>query len=165
MHRTVVHAADRAAELDGIFGAGTALTDHPTVQVLRPDDPSLHPEGHEAVVLTATVPATGLDWTVPGVADRFADRMIARADAAGLGLGGRVLWRVVRTPADTERETGSFFGSVPLPALAGSRGEYLQAPTEEAPGYYLIGGAAHPGGGLARVGMSACIAANLIGPA
>ncbi|MGV9263636.1 phytoene desaturase family protein [Kitasatospora sp. NPDC003701] len=164
-HRTVVHAADRTAELDGVFDAGTPLADRPTVQVLRPDDASLHPAGHEAVVLTATTPAMGLDWTAPGVADRFADRMLAQVDAAGLGLGERVLWRVVRTPADTERETGSFFGSVPLPALAGARGAYLQAPTEEAPGFYLVGGAAHPGGGLARVGMSACIAANLIGPA
>ncbi|MEU6233357.1 NAD(P)/FAD-dependent oxidoreductase [Kitasatospora sp. NPDC047058] len=165
VHRTVVHAQDRTAELDGIFGSGTPLAGRPTVQVLRPDDPSLHPAGHEAVVLTATTPATGTDWTAPGTADRFADRMIAQADAAGLGLGGRVLWRVVRTPADTGRETGSFLGSVPLPALAGARGAFLQAPTEQAPGYYLIGGAAHPGGGLARVGMSACIAANLIGPA
>ncbi|WP_329487270.1 FAD-dependent oxidoreductase [Kitasatospora sp. NBC_01246] len=164
-HRTVVHAADRAAELDGIFRAGAPLAQRPTVQVLRPDDASLHPAGHEAVVLTATTPAMGFDWTGPGVAERFADRMVAQADAAGLGLGERVLWRVVRTPADTARETGSFLGSVPLPALAGARGAYLQAPTEEAPGFYLVGGAAHPGGGLARVGMSACIAANLIGPA
>ncbi|MBV6696216.1 NAD(P)/FAD-dependent oxidoreductase [Kitasatospora aureofaciens] len=165
VHRTVVHAADPAAELAGIFGEGAPLADRPTVQVLRPDDPSLHPAGHETAVLTATAPAGGFDWTEPGVADRFADRMIAHADAAGLGLADRVLWRVVRTPADTRRETGSPFGSVPRPALAGAHGTFLQAPTEDAPGHYLIGGAAHPGGGLARVGMSACITANLIGPA
>ncbi|MFE2414081.1 phytoene desaturase family protein [Kitasatospora sp. NPDC059408] len=163
-HRTVVHAADPAAELAGIFGPGP-LPERPTVQVLRPDDPSLHPAGHESAVLTATVPAGGVDWTEPGVADRFADRMVAQAQAAVPGLAGRVLWRVVRTPADTERETGSWQGSVPRPALPGGRGAFLQAPTEDAPGFYLVGGAAHPGGGLARVGMSACIAANLIGPA
>ncbi|MQS11863.1 NAD(P)/FAD-dependent oxidoreductase [Streptomyces kaniharaensis] len=165
VHRTVVHAADPAAELAGIFTWGAPLADRPTVQVLRPDDPSLHPAGHETAVLTATAPAGGVDWTEPGAADRFADRMIAHADAAGLGLADRALWRVVRTPADTERESGSPFGAVPRPALAGDRGAYLQAPTEQAPGHYRIGGAAHPGGGLARVGMSACIAANLIGPA
>ncbi|MEE1785130.1 FAD-dependent oxidoreductase [Streptomyces sp. SP17BM10] len=163
-HRTVVHAADPAAELAGIFGPGP-LAERPTVQVLRPDDDSLHPEGHETAVLTATVPAGGVDWTEPGVAERFADRMVAQAQAAVPGLAGRVLWRVVRTPADTERETGSWQGSVPRPALPGARGTFLQAPTEGAPGLYLIGGAAHPGGGLARVGMSACIAADLIGPA
>ncbi|MFD8703326.1 phytoene desaturase family protein [Kitasatospora sp. NPDC059648] len=166
VHRTVVHAADPAAERAGIFDRGAPLAERPTVQVLRPDDPSLYPAGHHTAVLTATVPSARThDWAAPGAADRFADRMLAHADAAGLGLGERVLWRVVRTPADTEREQGSLFGAVPRPALPGARGAYLQAATEEYPGYYLIGGAAHPGGGLARVGMSACITANLIGPA
>jgi phytoene dehydrogenase-like protein len=32
-------------------------------------------------------------------------------------------------------------------------------------GLYLIGAHAHPGGGLARVGMSASITAGLLGPA
>ncbi|MEV7779149.1 NAD(P)/FAD-dependent oxidoreductase [Kitasatospora sp. NPDC088351] len=164
-HRTVVHAADPAAELAGIFTPGAPLADRPTVQVLRPDDPSLHPEGHESVVLTATTPSLDFDWGAPGAADRFADRMLAHVDAAGLGLGERVLWRVVRTPEETERETASFFGSVPPPALAGADGALLQAPNEDFPGLYLVGGAAHPGGGLARVGMSACIVANLVGPA
>ncbi|MER5352968.1 NAD(P)/FAD-dependent oxidoreductase [Kitasatospora sp. NPDC002551] len=164
-HRTVVHAGDPAAELAGVFDPGAPLTDRPTVQVLRPDDPSLHPEGHEAVVLTATTPSLDLDWGAPGVADAFADRMLDHVDAAGLNLRERLLWRVVRTPEHTERETGSFFGSVPPPALAGLDGALLQAPNADHPGLYLTGGAAHPGGGLARVGMSACIVANLIGPA
>ncbi|MED7954068.1 phytoene desaturase family protein [Streptomyces sp. BE303] len=164
-HRTVVHAGDPAAELAGIFSPGAPPSDRPTVQVLRPDDPSLHPEGHESVVLTATTPSLDLDWGTPGTADAFADRMLDQADAAGLGLRERVLWRVVRTPEHTERDAGSFFGSVPPPALAGFGGDLLQAPNEDYPGLYLTGGAAHPGGGLARVGMSACIVANLIGPA
>ncbi|SDT78003.1 phytoene desaturase [Streptomyces sp. TLI_053] len=164
-HRTVVHAADPAAELAGVFGPGVPPDYRPTVQVLRPDDPSLHPAGHEAVVLTATTPSLDLDWGVPGVPEAFADRMLDQVDAAGLGLRERMLWRVVRTPEHTERETGSFFGSVPPPALAGLGGGLLQAPNEDHPGLYLTGGAAHPGGGLARVGMSACIVANLIGPA
>jgi phytoene dehydrogenase-like protein len=54
VHRTVVHAPDPAAEWDAI-GAGTTGA-HPTVTVMRPDDPLLRPdEGHEAVTLTATV--------------------------------------------------------------------------------------------------------------
>ncbi|MFC8450199.1 phytoene desaturase family protein [Kitasatospora sp. NPDC057223] len=165
-HRTVVHAADPAAEAASLFGPGTPPADRPTVQVLRPDDPSLHPAGHETVVLTATARNLGLDWSAPGVADRFADGMLAHVDAAGLGLRERVLWRVVRTPQDTEHETGSFLGSVPRPALAGLGGALLQAPNHgSTPGLYLIGGAAHPGGGLARVGMSASVTAGLIGPA
>ncbi|MEV8328889.1 NAD(P)/FAD-dependent oxidoreductase [Kitasatospora sp. NPDC056731] len=166
-HRTVVHAADPAAERNALTLSAPPC-ERPTLQVLRPDDPSLRPDdAHESVVLTATVPAQGdVDWTAPGVAERYADQLLAHADAAGLGLRERVLWRVVRTPDDTRRETGALGGSVPRPALAGDGGGWLQPANESpVPGLYLIGGAAHPGGGLARAGMSACIAANLIGPA
>ncbi|MGW1178714.1 phytoene desaturase family protein [Kitasatospora sp. NPDC002543] len=166
-HRTVVHAADPAAEANALTLSAPPC-ERPTVQVLRPDDPALRPDDdHESVVLTATVPAQGaVDWTAPGVADRYADRLLAHVDAAGLGLRERVLWRVVRTPEDTRRETGALGGAVARPVLAGSAGAWLKAANESpVPGLYLVGGNAHPGGGLARVGMSACITAGLIGPA
>ncbi|MCX5213424.1 FAD-dependent oxidoreductase [Kitasatospora sp. NBC_00240] len=166
-HRTVVHAADGATEREALFGRAPKPYERPTVQVLRPDDPTLHPEGHESVSLTVTVPAAdALDWSAPGAAERYADQVLDHVDAAGLGLRGRLLWRVVRTPLDTAAETGAIFGSVPRPALAGADGALLQAPNQQPrPGLFVIGGAAHPGGGLARVGMSACITAGLIGPA
>ncbi|MBV2153591.1 NAD(P)/FAD-dependent oxidoreductase [Kitasatospora sp. SUK 42] len=169
VHRTVVHAADPAAEENALSLSGPPC-ERPTVQVLRPDDPALRPDdAHESVVLTATVPAQDdVDWTAPGFADHYADRLLAHVDAAGLGLRERVLWRVVRTPEDTRRETGALFGAVAQPVLAGSPAPSsgLKAANESpVPGLYLIGGGAHPGGGLARVGMSACIAAGLIGPA
>jgi phytoene dehydrogenase-like protein len=169
VHRTVVHAADPAAE-ENALSLSEPPCERPTVQVLRPDDPALRPDdAHESVVLTATVPAQDdVDWTAPGFADRYADRLLAHVDAAGLGLRERMLWRVVRTPEDTRRETGALFGAVAQPVLAGSLPPYagLKAANESpVPGLYLIGGGAHPGGGLARVGMSACITAGLIGPA
>lgn len=166
-HRTVVHAADGAAEREALFGRAPKLYGRPTVQVLRPDDATLHPEGHESVSLTVTVPAAdALDWNAPGTAERYADQVLDQVDAAGLGLRERLLWRVVRTPLDTRAETGALFGSVPRPALAGAGGGLLQAPNRApGPGLFVIGGAAHPGGGLARVGMSACITAGLVGPA
>ncbi|MEY9946968.1 phytoene desaturase family protein [Kitasatospora sp. GAS1066B] len=168
-HRTVLHAADRADELAALFGATARLCDRPTVQVLRPDDPSLRPDAdHEAVTLTVTVPSQArLDWTVPGRAEQFADQLLARLDEAGLGLAERMLWRELRTPADTERETSAPGGAVPRPSLAGAGGAFLQPANTVAgrPGHYLVGGAAHPGGGLARAGMSACVVAGLIGPA
>ncbi|MFI9362968.1 phytoene desaturase family protein [Kitasatospora sp. NPDC053057] len=166
-HRTVVHAADPAAEEAALTGSGP-LCERPTVQVLRPDDPALRPDGaHESVVLTATVPAQGaFDWTAPGAGDRYADQLLAHVDAAGPGLRERILWRVVRTPEDTRRETGALAGAVARPVLAGASGRWLKAANESpVPGLHLIGANAHPGGGLSRVGMSACIAANLIGPA
>ncbi|MFH0252032.1 NAD(P)/FAD-dependent oxidoreductase, partial [Streptomyces chitinivorans] len=72
-------------------------------------------------------------------------------------------WREVRTPADTERETGAPGGAVPAPALAGADGAFLRAANSTGTaGLYRVGGSAHPGGGLAHAGMSGALAAGLI---
>ena len=164
-HRTVVHATDRQDELDALFAAASGaarLCPRPTVQVLRPDDATLAPAGHEAAVLTVTVPSQArYDWTGPGRADAYADALLAHAAPE---LRERLLWREVRTPADTERETGVPGGAIPAPALAGAGGGYLRAANRSPlTGLYLVGGSAHPGGGLARVGMSATVTAELVG--
>ncbi|MCP3817372.1 NAD(P)/FAD-dependent oxidoreductase [Streptomyces sp. A3M-1-3] len=164
VHRTVVHAADRSAELGAVFDG--RLPERPTVTVLRPDDPTLHPEEHESVTLTTVVPAGDLWsadslWSEPGATERFADRVLAAAAAAVPGLSERLLWREVRTPDDTLRETG--LRQVPAPALAGAGGDYLPADNRSPlPGLLFAGGFAHPGGGLAHAGMSGALVAGLI---
>ncbi|KIQ61793.1 hypothetical protein TR51_21225 [Kitasatospora griseola] len=149
-HRTVLHGADVAAEARAVF-TDRALPERPTVQLLRPDDPSLVPDADsETAVLTVTVPA-GLTLT-DAQQDAYAEQLLAHLAAAGLDLRERLRWRETRLTA-----------SVPVPALAG--GQLAQANRPGEPGLYLIGAHAHPGGGLARVGMSASITAGLIGPA
>ncbi|MCX4551622.1 MULTISPECIES: NAD(P)/FAD-dependent oxidoreductase [unclassified Streptomyces] len=145
VHRTVVHRADE---------------DLPMVTVLRPGDPELVPgEGHEALTLTVTVPVT--DGAADEVPPGFADRVVAAAEAAVPGLRERVLWREVRTPADTLRETGTL--RVPGPALAGAHGQLLPAPNRSPlSGLSFVGGWSHPGGGLPHAGMSGALAAGLI---
>ncbi|MEU1627234.1 NAD(P)/FAD-dependent oxidoreductase [Streptomyces sp. NPDC020096] len=157
-HRTIVHGMDSAHD-------GRPGTAAPTVTVLRPQDARLRPDdAHESVTLTVTVPAQGpVDWTAAGYADAFADRVVEVAEAAIPGLPERILWREVRTPADTERQTGFRGGAVPGPALAGASGAYLRTGNRARPeGLYLVGGSAHPGGGLAHAGMSGAIVADLI---
>jgi phytoene dehydrogenase-like protein len=129
------------------------------VTVLRPDDPALVPDGeHESAVLTTTVPPGPV--TEP---DRLADELTAAADAAGVDLGPRVLWREWRTPSDYEAQTMSPGGLVPPPALAGGAGAWLRDPNLAAPaGVYRAGGWAHPGGGLAHAGMTGAMAAGLL---
>ncbi|WP_277437773.1 NAD(P)/FAD-dependent oxidoreductase [Streptomyces sp. SPB162] len=165
VHRTVVHAADLRAEWESVFSGG-APGDSPTVTVLRPDDPSTVPDAsHEAVTLQVTVATTagGEEWTAPGVAADFAERVVKAAEAAVPGLRERESWREVRTPADTERETGAPGGAVPGPALAGAGGLHLHpANVSAVPGLYSVGGWSHPGGGLAHAGMSGAIVADLI---
>lgn len=146
--RTVVHARDTAAELRSLFDAAE-FPRHPTVQVHRPDDPRLAPEGNEAVTLTVTVP-------LAEVPDGYADHLLDHLAAAGLDLRERVLWREQLAPLRTH----------PLPSLAGAGGDYLSPPNATGlTGLYRIGASAHPGGGLARAGMSASIVAGLVGPA
>ncbi|MGH8938490.1 MAG: phytoene desaturase family protein, partial [Actinomycetes bacterium] len=48
----------------------------------------------------------------------------------------------------------------------GARAAFLRpANASPLPGLFLVGGSAHPGGGLPLVGMSAAIVAELVGPA
>lgn len=140
-HRTELHGADRM------------------VTVLRPGDPALVPgPGHESAVLTTTVP--GGPVAEP---ERLADELTAAADAAGLDLGRRVLWRETRSPLDYEAQTLSPGGVVPPPALAGGGGAYLRdANTASPAGLYRAGGWSHPGGGLAHAGMSGAMVAGLL---
>ncbi|MFH8406151.1 phytoene desaturase family protein [Streptomyces sp. NPDC018019] len=171
-HRTVVHAADPAAELAAVFGAGPGtLVDRPTVTVLRPDDPASRPDdGHEAVTLSAAIAPYGDLARTPVGAEHpdgvrpaaetaasaaAADRLVEAAEAAIPGLGERVLWRAVLPPAEGE--------SVPGPALAGAGGRFLRpANRTRIAGLYAVGGWTHPGGGLAHAGMSGALVAGLI---
>jgi phytoene desaturase len=169
-HRTVLHAADQAAEAEAAFGTLASFAgpgpdgrgipaEDPTVTVLRPDDPALVPDaGHESVVLTAVVAAQGpVDWRAPGVADAFAERLLRRA-----GLHDRVVFRAVRTPADLADTTASPGGALPGPALAGAAGAWLRPPNRTPlPNVLALGHHAHPGGGLPHIGMSAAITADL----
>ncbi|MEU6662951.1 NAD(P)/FAD-dependent oxidoreductase [Streptomyces sp. NPDC046821] len=157
-HRTVVHAADRDAELTALFGGGTAVAERPTVTVLRPDDASVVPDAeHEAVTLTVTVPRGAR------VTDADVDRVIEVAARAVPGLRERLLWHEVRTPSDVAEATGAEGGSVPAPALAAASGAFLHPSNSTlVPGLFAVGGWAHPGGGLPHAGMSGALVAGLI---
>jgi phytoene desaturase len=165
-HRTVVHTADREAELDALFGTPSGMAGPPTVTVLRPDDPGLVPDaGHEAVTLTSTVPARPGEEgrAASDVLEQHADGMIAAAERAVPGLRDRILWREVRTPADITAETGAEAGAVPAPALAAADGRLLHpSNSTRMPGLFTVGGWAHPGGGLPHAGMSGALVAGLI---
>ncbi|MFE9095191.1 phytoene desaturase family protein [Streptomyces sp. NPDC007264] len=157
-HRTVVHTADREGELERLFGAGAGPASAPTVTVLRPDDPALVPDpGHEAVTLTAAVPAGA------SVSEAEVDRVLDAAGRAVPALRDRVLWHEVRTPADIAGDTGAPGGAVPAPALAAADGRLLHpSNSTRVPGLFTVGGWSHPGGGLPHAGMSGALVAGLI---
>jgi phytoene desaturase len=167
-HHTVLFPDDYDAEFDAIFGAHPRPVADPSIYVAAPDDPALRPdERHEAWTVLVNAPPQGpVDWTAPGVADAYADRVLAVLADRGLDVRDRLLWREVRTPADLERDTRAPGGAIHGSASHGARAAFLRpANRSRVPGLYLVGGSAHPGGGLPLVAMSAALVAETIGRA
>ncbi len=172
-HHTVLFPEDYDAEFDGMFGSNGAPrpVQDPTVYVSAPDDPALRPDdASESWFVLVNAPRHdpdgGVDWDEPGLADRYAARVLEVMAARGLDVRDRVRWRVVRTPADLARDTGSVGGSIYGASSNGARAAFLRpANASPVPGLFLVGGSSHPGGGLPLVALSAEIVAHLIGPA
>jgi phytoene desaturase len=179
LHHTVLFPADYDREFDAVFGTGSYRgrprpVEDPTIYVSAPDDPGSRPDAdHEAWFVLVNAPrhspgspTSGVDWDEPGLADRYADRLLAVLAERGLDVRDRLLWREVRTPADLERSTRSVGGSIYGTSSNGARAAFLRpANRSPVPGLFLVGGSAHPGGGLPLVGMSAAIVAEQIGKA
>jgi phytoene dehydrogenase-like protein len=172
----VLFPDDYDAEFDAVFGTGRYAgaprpVDDPAVYVSAPDDPALRPsEGTESWFVLVNAPRHdpegGVDWTTPGLADGYAARVLEVLARRGLDVRDRVRWAEVRTPADLARDTGSLGGSIYGTSSNGARAAFLR-PANASPvrGLFVVGGSAHPGGGLPLVALSAEIVAGLIGPA
>jgi phytoene dehydrogenase-like protein len=170
-HHNVWFPHDYDGEFDAIFGPRPEPARDPAIYVCAPDDPLMRPdEDTESWFVLVNAPRHGdgsrrtVDWDAPGVADAYADQVLALLAARGMEVRDRVVWREVRTPADLERATRAPGGSIYGTSSNGSRAAF-QRPANQSviPGLFLVGGSAHPGGGLPLVGMSAEIVATLIG--
>lgn len=175
-HHTVTFPADYDAEFDAVFGHPPRPVEDPTVYVCSPDDPAMRPDDdHEAWFVLVNAPrhepdggvVSGVDWDSPGLAQAYAQRILDVLASRGLDVRDRLLWHEVRTPADLERATRSPGGAIYGTSSNGPRAAFLR-PANASPvvrGLFLVGGSAHPGGGLPLVGLSAEIVAGLVGPA
>ena len=175
-HHTVLFPEDYDAEFDAVFGTGRnrgaprPVAD-PTVYVSAPDDPALRPDDDSEswfVLVNAPPhrPEGGVDWDETGLADAYAARVLDLMARRGLDVRDRITWSVTRTPADLARDTGSVGGSIYGTSSNGARAAFLRpANASPLPGLYLVGGSAHPGGGLPLVTLSAEIVAGLVGAA
>ena len=175
-HHTVLFPADYDDEFDSVFGTGRHRgacrpAPDPTVYVSAPDDPQLRPDDeHESWFVLVDAPrhrpgepARGVDWHAGGLAEAYADRVLDVMAERGLDVRDRVLWRVVRTPADLEYDTRSVGGSIYGSSSNGARSAFIRpSNVSNIENLYLVGGSAHPGGGIPLVGMSARIVADLV---
>jgi phytoene desaturase len=172
-HHHILFAEDYDAEFDGVFGrrGRTRPVPRPTVYISAPDDPEIVPgpgAGSWFVLVNAARhdPRTGVDWDTPGLASSYADQVLSVMAHRGLDIRDRIRHRTVLTPADLECRTMTPGGSIYGSSSNGARAAFLRpANASPVPGLYLVGGSAHPGGGLPLVMLSAKIVAGLIGPA
>lgn len=174
-------------EFDAVFGAAGRPVPDPVLYVSAvgaahypgatrdpgANYPGAAPAGHEAWFVlvnaarhgTSGAPGT-LDWDAPGLATAQAERVITALGQRGFPVRERIVLREVLTPADLQRRTGAPGGAIYGSALHGRLGSFRRpANTTSVRGLYLVGGSAHPGGGLPLVTLSAAIVSDLIGPA
>ncbi len=169
-HHTVFFPEDYDTEFDQVFGdPGRPVTD-PTLYLSVPADPTVRPAGHEAWFVLVNAARQGLgrgavDWRTPGLAEHYAEHLLARLAARGHDVRDRLVFQEIRTPADLEAETSSVGGAIYGTSGNGRRAAFLRpANRSVVPGLYLVGGSSHPGGGLPLVVLSAQIVAGLVGP-
>lgn len=171
-HR-VLFTDDYDAEFDGVLGprGRRRPVEGPTVYVSSPGDPAMVPDPQSEglfVLVNATPhdPDGGMDWDEPGLAEDYADHVLATMAARGFEVRPHVRWREVRTPADLARATLTGGGAIYGSSSNGARSAFLRpANRSPVPGLFLVGGSAHPGGGLPLVMLSAGIVSGLVGPA
>jgi len=168
-HHTVLFPRNYDAEFDAVFGSAgrrARPASDPAIFITRAADPAVHPPGTEAWFVLVNAPRhgtswTSVDWSRPGLAEAYRDRVLALLAARGLDVRDRLLFAEIRTPRDLAEATGA-----PGGAIYGTAGGLLR-PANRGPveGLWLVGGSAHPGGGLPMVTLSAKIVADQIGPA
>ncbi len=173
-HHNVWFGPDPDAEFDQLFASDPMLHNSPTIYACIPDDPLMRPDDeHESWCLLVNAPRhstsgqTGtVNWRTPGLAENYGNQVLAELASRGTDLRDRILWQQIQTPADLEEEAAAPAGAIYGMASSGSMSTFTRpANASPVPGLFLVGGSAHPGGGLPLVGMGAELVAETIGRA
>ncbi len=166
-HHNVWFPKDYDAEFDALFNKNPRPVPDPTIYACVPDDPLMRPEGHESWFILINAPTQqppALDWAIEG--ERYADHVLEVLANRGVDVRNRLLWREIRTPENLQNATASPGGSIYGLSSNGRTSTALRPSNRSpVPGLFLVGGSAHPGGGLPLVGMGAEIVADEIGRA
>ncbi|MER5647632.1 phytoene desaturase family protein [Streptosporangium sp. NPDC002524] len=162
-HHSIVFSGDYEREFGDIFRRRRPPED-PTVYIgcSVVDDPSQAPPGTENWVMLVNVPARDPGrW--PMSPEAYRDLVLDRLASRGHDLSGRLRFVDLFTPADLRDRYGAWGGSIYGGAYSGRLAPFRR-PGNRGPrrGLYLVGGSAHPGGGLPLVAMGARIVASLV---
>ncbi|SDL40368.1 phytoene desaturase family protein [Nonomuraea jiangxiensis] len=162
-HHSVLFSAGYEREFADIFDRGSPPRD-PTVYIgcSAVDDASQAPPGAENWTVLVNVPARDPGrWPIR--VEAYRDLVLERLAERGHDLAGRLRFADVFTPADLRDRYGAWGGAIYGSAHRGRLAPFLR-PGNRGPrrGLYLVGGSAHPGGGLPMVALGAHIVASLV---
>ena len=168
-HHTVLFPKDYDAEFDAIF-AKRVPVEKPAIYICAPKDPAMvKSDGHLAVSVLVNAPrhdvtgVTGFDWSDKEFARTYANSIIDQIEAQGISIRNRLEVLEIRTPLDLQESVGAPGGSIYGTSSNGPRAAFLRARNRSPiKNLYLVGGSAHPGGGLPLVGLSGEMVANAI---
>lgn len=165
-HHTILFGRRYEDLLHDIFH-GDRLPDDFSLYLHAPTvtDRSLAPPGCETFYVLAPVPHLGnapIDWDAE--AEGYADRILAYLERHLAGLRSHIVTRRWLTPADFERELGSYHGSAFSCAPLLRQSAWLRPHNRDGriPGLYLVGAGTHPGAGVPGVVNSAKATAGVI---
>ncbi|WP_313885714.1 phytoene desaturase family protein [Fodinicola feengrottensis] len=164
-HHTVLFPENYDAEFDAVFGPAARPVPDPTLYISNPADDTVRPPGQEAWFVLVNAPRQGqVNWREPGLADRYAERLLAKLADRGLDVRDRLRFAKTITPADLQDRTGAVGGAIYGTSSNGARAAFLRPANKSVvPGLFLVGGSSHPGGGLPLVLLSAQLTAGLVG--
>jgi phytoene desaturase len=168
-HHTILFPEDYDAEFDAIFAKREPVA-RPAIYLCSPHDESMvKSHGHKAIFVLVNAPrhdldaSKGFDWSDEEFVSKYAQSIIDQIEERGISIRDRLDTLQIRTPLDLQETVLAPGGSIYGSSSNGARAAFLRARNRSPiKNLYLVGGSAHPGGGLPLVGLSAEIVANAI---
>jgi phytoene desaturase len=165
-HHNIFFSDDYNAEFDSIF-MDMRPAREPTIYVCAASrtDETQSPRGCENLFILVNAPYTTerTNWQIE--TRGYRDLIVSRLEARGLdGLSGAIEFEQTITPEDFRLKYGANRGSIYGVSSNGILSAFMRPPNKarDVEGLYFAGGAAHPGGGIPLVLLSAKLAADLI---
>ena len=167
-HHTILFPENYDLEFESIFIRKKPV-EKPTIYICAPRDPLMvKDKGHEAWFVLVNAPrhghsGNGFDWSDSNFNKQYANSIIDQIESSGIPIRDRLEVLEIRTPLDLQNSVNAPGGSIYGTSSNGARSAFARAKNRSPiKGLYLVGGSAHPGGGLPLVGLSAEIVANAI---
>jgi phytoene desaturase len=164
-HHTILFPENYDAEFDAIF-TDRKPVEKPTIYICAPQDSLMSKdETLEGWFVLVNAPTHGqFDWSDKEFARNYANSIIDQIEARGISVRDRLESLTVRTPADLEAAVLAPGGAIYGTSSNGARAAFMRAKNRSPiKGLYLVGGSAHPGGGLPLVGISGDLVTEAIG--